>query len=259
MDAIGKMLRLLEILSPDNVYYSTIIQVIRNIANVPNMTIYELSSVCFVSTATISRMTKFLGYSGFAEFKAAVSEALKYDPLSEPDPVLNYTDSRTPSINVSHYLSALSSGLNTIQDTLTAEQIAAVISDLQAADNVGLFLQTHYYCMQLQRLLFLNGKNAPVVKTLPAEMAYAEKMEPNDVIIIAIHGKHEFDDKAEILQKARENGAKIVMLYAGIPGEQQYALSDHMLAFQGIDPLTTEFIYGVYLRILTLAYKNALR
>lgn len=42
----------------------------------PHMTIQQAADLCFVSTASISRFVRYLGYSGFSEFKISCEKSI---------------------------------------------------------------------------------------------------------------------------------------------------------------------------------------
>lgn len=261
MDAIIKMLRFLEVLSKDNIYYSALIQIIKNVSRVPDMTIYELSDATFVSTSTLSRLAKLLGYQNFQDFKLDIAAALGYSrPIREDliDTTAAQTKNALP-INASHYLKSISERFDEMRTTLDSSKLTEAAAALRNAKNVGLFFQELYYAMELQRSLFIDGKSALLVKTLADEMEYAEKLEAGDVVLIAVHSPSEFGHKAPILKCAREHGAKIIMIYSSIdiPHDIPHDdIVDYIFAFQGTDSLTDNFFFGVYLKIITMAYQN---
>lgn len=69
-------------------YYQIVNLLLEQINVIKNSTIYEAAELCFTSTASIGRLCKILGYSGYSEFRFKLSEVLdNYAYFDNPLPV----------------------------------------------------------------------------------------------------------------------------------------------------------------------------
>ena len=62
----------------DDVYSNAAKIILENITKIPGYTITDVASLCYVSTATISRLCRKLNYESFADFKMDVTMNLRY-------------------------------------------------------------------------------------------------------------------------------------------------------------------------------------
>ena len=62
----------------NDVYYKAAKTILANIYKIPQYNIIEVADMCYVSTATISRLCRKLNYESFADFKNDVILNLNY-------------------------------------------------------------------------------------------------------------------------------------------------------------------------------------
>ena len=62
----------------NDVYANAARKILQNIYLIPECTITDVADLCFVSTATISRLCRKLNYESFADFKMDVTMNLNY-------------------------------------------------------------------------------------------------------------------------------------------------------------------------------------
>ena len=72
-DLIYRLLLFLNDSREETLNYTIALTMIRNIREIPNMTINKLADMCYTSPAAISRFCRKLGYSSLSEFKKALS------------------------------------------------------------------------------------------------------------------------------------------------------------------------------------------
>ena len=53
--------------------------ILQNYNKIPKLTIFDLADLCFVSSSSITRFIRTLGFSSYKEFKSEVSHTLKID------------------------------------------------------------------------------------------------------------------------------------------------------------------------------------
>ena len=62
----------------DDVYSNAAKMILENINKIPEYNITDVAEMCFVSTATISRLCRKLNYESFSDFKMDVTMNLRY-------------------------------------------------------------------------------------------------------------------------------------------------------------------------------------
>ena len=62
----------------DDVYANAAKKILENINKIPESNITDVAEMCFVSTATISRLCRKLNYESFSDFKMDVTMNLRY-------------------------------------------------------------------------------------------------------------------------------------------------------------------------------------
>ena len=62
----------------DDVYANAAKKILENINKIPELNITDVAEMCFVSTATISRLCRKLNYESFSDFKMDVTMNLRY-------------------------------------------------------------------------------------------------------------------------------------------------------------------------------------
>lgn len=61
-----------------DVYWGAAKKILQNIYKIPESSITDVAKMCYVSTATISRLCRKLNYESFADFKKDVTMNLHY-------------------------------------------------------------------------------------------------------------------------------------------------------------------------------------
>ena len=76
--AFYSLVNFLNTTSIHDVYFKAAKTILLNIYKIPDCTITEVADMCYVSTATISRLCRKLNYESFADFKKDVINNLNY-------------------------------------------------------------------------------------------------------------------------------------------------------------------------------------
>ena len=89
------LINFINVSSKKGVDYEIAKIILNNINIISDISIVELSELCFVSTATLSRFFKHMGYENFQDFKKAASikfkieddysDELKYTAINNPN------------------------------------------------------------------------------------------------------------------------------------------------------------------------------
>ncbi|ASN59289.1 MurR/RpiR family transcriptional regulator [Latilactobacillus curvatus] len=150
--------------------------IFENQSDIEKKNIHELAQACHVSNSYIFRLAKKLGYSGFADFKYSVS---------------NENKQKAEMVNTDK--AAVKNSLCKLVDNYDKDKYRDIYKAIHEADNIFIFStgwEQQIVASQLQRNLFLCGKNTV---TLPAiqELDIAKnRMTPNDLLfVISLSGQ----------------------------------------------------------------------
>lgn len=186
---------------------------VEHYAELGGMSQREMAELCFVSQASFSRFCRFLGFDGFAEFKAAIDGAnyrLADDYTRELMDRLDADSSEALDL-------FRESILGTLMATLRAEDLAAMPKILEAIDGVGrVVFFSHHFLWQIGR--YFQGKMMQLGKYVELYQSYehqreaaASLMEGDVAIICSMNGSY-FAHYHDIVRDIFDSGARVVTL-----------------------------------------------
>ena len=76
--AFYNLINFINMTNVHDVFWGAAKTILQNIYKIPNSSITEVANMCYVSTATISRLCRKLNYDSFADFKNDVTMNLNY-------------------------------------------------------------------------------------------------------------------------------------------------------------------------------------
>ena len=155
--------------SINDVYANAARKILQNIYVIPGSTITDVAELCFVSTATISRLCRKLNYESFADFKMDITMNLNY---FNRDTLRLQFDHQLPQRQYLHK---------------GKEVFKAHFDNIYDANKVcfaGNFF-TQSVSMQLQIELSYLGKECSGMYPLEQQILTVEGLDENDVIIVS--------------------------------------------------------------------------
>ena len=177
----------------DDVYSNAAKIILENITKIPGYTITDVASLCYVSTATISRLCRKLNYESFADFKMDVTMNLRYfnkDSLrmqfDHQLPVFPVEGKTTKELFIDHFdniIDNLRATFNSIQFE-ELEEVVDKIHDSHEICFAGNFF-TQSVSMQLQIELSYLGKRCSAMYPLNGQKAVVKNLTEKDVIIVS--------------------------------------------------------------------------
>ncbi|WP_294581068.1 MurR/RpiR family transcriptional regulator [uncultured Thomasclavelia sp.] len=176
----------------NDVYANAARIILKNIFLIPECTITDVADLCFVSTATISRLCRKLNYESFADFKTDVTMNLNY---FNRDTLRLQFDHQLPERKYLHrgkevfkaHFDNILNNLQTTYDTVAYEDLEFIVDKIHDANRVcfaGNFF-TQSVSMQLQIELSYLGKECSGMYPLQQQVLAIESLNENDVIIVS--------------------------------------------------------------------------
>jgi DNA-binding MurR/RpiR family transcriptional regulator len=174
----------------------------KNKNRVLNMSIQELSKEVYVSTATIMRLCKKMGFSGFSELKHVIKEKITNDSLPK---------NKITSID------------DVIEDNLfDIKQTKRMLDDQNISNAIGLLMSDksiHLYsrgitvlCIEyMNRVLLSMNRKSTMYVDQPVMYSAALQMTSEDVLFIA-SASGATKEIIKVAQIAKSNGATVIAI-----------------------------------------------
>lgn len=156
---------------------------IENIDKIVNMNITEIADLCYVSSATISRFCRELGFHNFTAFKSALEENYGFE-IDYDDKYINNQIPITQKIE--HLQKETINSLLSINNTLNIDDLLELAKLIHDTKNVAIFSQSHYqfFALYLQQRLSLFNKIVYIDVGQRKQLSRAEHLDENSLAII---------------------------------------------------------------------------
>lgn len=202
----------------NDVYSNAAKIILENIAEIPELTITDVANMCYVSTATISRLCRKLNYESFADFKSDITMNLRYfnrDSIrmqfDHQLPVFPVQGKTTKELFNDHFENIIHN-LRATYETIKFEQLEEIVDIIQQSYEIcfaGNFF-TQSVSMQLQIELAYLGKKCSAMYPLDSQRKIVKQLSQNDVIIVSsIAGGYWIDHPDMMREIAKSPAHKI--------------------------------------------------
>lgn len=185
---------------------------VKNYFKIPNMTINDLSEVCYVSPASISRFIRTLGFEKFSQFKEACVNT--YDINTDySNLVIEANENEIKNI-FEKYTNTVIDNIQDTLDNINYEQFDRISLMIHDSDNV-IVLGLEFASLLGQHF---QGRMALMKKQVKVPMSFEEQLEvakqtnsSSVVFIASIEGGY-FYRNSKVIQELEKNNAKIIVL-----------------------------------------------
>lgn len=167
----------------DETYHDLARILIENINRIKTMSITQMADLCYVSTATISRFCRELGFSNFSAFKVALDETYGF----EIDYNHEYKDEHIPINKRIDYLrNETLESLTSINNTLNINDLTILAKNIHDTKTVVFFSQTNYQflALYLQQRLALFKKIIYIDVEQHTQIERAKQLDDNSLAIL---------------------------------------------------------------------------
>ena len=254
MHALEKLIVYYNHCKENDIYKAVIKSILNNLGKVKNANIYELAELCYTSPTTISRLSKKMGYDGFADFKMSIVNCVRnYDGFNHFVPQSmrgSYEESKQG------YFSLLRKLTDEIEENLDMAQIKRINAMLSESRKVYFYTcgnesaERHF-----QELLIISGKESAVIGLPHLQMENIKTVDAATTVIYIAPVINESGDVGEVLQAAKEAGAKIVLISdAKYNIYQKYA--DVFIGFDGALSIVDDQAFAMLLTVLFMDYRQ---
>lgn len=203
-----------------DVYWNAAVIILKNINKIPEMNIVEVADMCYVSTATISRLCRKLNYESFAQFKEDVCRSLDYDNDSERSvhfdeqmPDIDTINTKGKDALVNHFEN-IQNTLQSTFDQLDYKKLLQIVDMMHDANRV--YFLGNYFTQscanQLQIELSKSGKECFALYPVSQQKEIVRQIKDDDLVIISTIAGSIFRTNPDLIKQACRSKAKVVTI-----------------------------------------------
>ena len=184
MNVLKNMVNLYNHAPLDSTYRHALQILLMNLANLKDVTVYDLAELTSASRTTIWRLIKDMGYKNFAEFNAALSSSVSQFSL------YNRMDMGKPSSNPQKCLDKIVTYLNKGAEAFSMidlEKVREIADVLHSNKRISFYwMDVNPYIDALQQNLSMNGKETSIITIVPNMILDAESRDADSVVFIRV-------------------------------------------------------------------------
>ena len=217
--AFYNLVNFINMTNMDDVYWGAAKTILQNIYKIPECTIVDVANMCYVSTATISRLCRKLNYESFADFKRDVTMNLNFFNQDTKRLLFDHqlpereTIEQGKEVFRNHFENIIDN-LQGTYDSIAYEDLMKIVDKIHDAKRVcfaGNFF-TQSVSMQLQIELSYLGKDYIALYPLEQQKElYATLCEDDLVIVSSIAGGF-FNDHPDVMRVITKTPAYVIVI-----------------------------------------------
>jgi|GEM_PF-3305052 len=256
MDALTRLLYFLSYYEQDRTNYRTLTRILENLRRIPELTIQEVADLCFVSTATISRLVQDMDFSNYASFKEGISEVLALqDSLRFVAQQPRVPDASELSAQGRRLLAEAAGQMDAQLSPASCETLILLARAFKRADSICFLINSTQFFVPIQRMLALDGKLVTVHKRLEDSLPYLDALNPGDVLLLSVNDTSELEFKVPLIRQMCGRGVTVAVL------SELSVIRDQDLPILRLPPIhflsdATLFLYSVYSDLLLSVYRS---
>lgn len=227
--------------------------IIQNSDAVLTMNVEKLAKEVYVSTATVSRTCKQLGYHGFQDLKFSLSKNLtSRSRLREKSDI----------INLSNHIARMTVEWNKTLELINEADISQAVQIIKASKQVEFFGVGASYptCVEAARKLMFAGCMCAAREDWDTLYHMAENLTADDLAII-VSSSGETSRIIEFAQTLKSNGTRVISII-GRGDSTLEGISDLTLrgsvrdCYYGEVDMTSRFLLSIVLDLLVLTFMH---
>lgn len=201
----------------DNNYFIAQI-ILDNFNSIPQLTIYELSEKCFVSTAAISRFIRLVGFATYTEFKSACEAEIEI--IHDYDKKYTTRASEVMDSFIEEFSENLHTNLSYCHQHLSETKLEELVQMIHEADDVVVFgLEFASFMSQhFQSRMAMMNKRIYTGFTVADQLETIEKIQPNSLaLIFSMEGGFFYFNEKVVSALKKKNAHVVVFTFKDSP------------------------------------------
>lgn len=210
--AISELLRIVNNSTKRDSNYDIALAMIENYKEIPKLTIHELANVCFVSSSSISRFIRYIGYENFTEFRQSCSNPMGIDTDYSKETISASKEDIQPIFR--RYTENIKENLDYTLDILDFDQLDRICKMIYESETLALFglefamiIGQHFQTKlaSLNKLVSLGISN-------DSQMEIAKSLDRNSVVIITSLEAGYFYRCQDVLEVLEQKDVQIIAI-----------------------------------------------
>lgn len=254
MNALDNMLVYFNNSKQDDLYREVIGNILKNLKKVEKASIYDLAKMCFVSTTTISRLSKKLGYKNFMDFKLELSNSVKkYAYLNRYIPINSIAKDEN---EFDAYFRILKKQLEEFQSELDMDFLAKIAEAMYNCRKISIYTYgTSFAELSFQSNLVMTGKETVLLLDPTDQVHDAETLDSECFAFVSVPSLSEGAATEEAVRIAKERNARIFVLTTSRYSTYlKYA--DFSYSFDGLLHIIDMYRIALFINFLSMTYRK---
>lgn len=193
--------------------------ILQNIYKIPSCNIVDVAKMCYVSTATISRLCRKLNYESFADFKNDVINSLNYFNQDAKRFLYDYqlpekeTIYEGKEVFREHFQNVINN-LQQTYDNIKYEDLMLVVDKMYESKKIYFFgnFFTQSVSMQFQIALSYLGKDCMAMYSLEQQKEVISEVGENDLIIVSSIAGSFLKEQLDTMRMLSKTPAYIIVI-----------------------------------------------
>lgn len=210
---LARLLRIVNGQLKKDANYDIALNILTHYSEITSYTINDLADKCFVSTASISRFIRLLGFNSFVDFKVACQNTLK---ISQTDYSLETSKAQKEDVEpiFANYTKHVTDNIEYVFKNLDYSQLNRICETMKSCDEI-LFLGLEFSTIlgqHFQNRMALMNKYIKLGISYEEQLELAKSMKPNGVVVIATVEGGYFYRNNDIVDELINKNAYIIVL-----------------------------------------------
>lgn len=186
--------------------------ILQNYNKIPNLTIFDLADLCFVSSSSITRFIRTIGYNNYKEFKNEISHTLKINV--DYSKKVNMASAEDLQPIYRRYTENVIENISYTFDNIDYRQLNRVCEMIYQAKEIALFglEYANYVGIHFQNKMASLNRFIQLGVSDEKQLELAKKLAPNSIVfIISLEGSF-FYRNNEIIDILTDKNCKIIAI-----------------------------------------------
>ena len=186
--------------------------ILQNYNKIPNLTIFDLADLCFVSSSSITRFIRTIGYNNYKEFKNEISHTLKINV--DYSKKVNMASAEDLQPIYRRYTENVIENIQYTFDNIDYRQLNRVCEMIYQAKEIALFglEYANYVGIHFQNKMASLNRFIQLGVSDEKQLELAKKLAPNSIVfIISLEGSF-FYRNNEIIDILTDKNCKIIAI-----------------------------------------------
>ena len=239
----------------DDLYREVIAKILANLNKLENATIYEWADICYVSTTTISRLSRKLGYDSFIEFKTELMKSVeRYSMVNQYVPTgerKNYGGGEEAT-----FIGLLRRILDEFEAAVDYTKIDAYADLLERYKKIRIY--SHGICFMehhLQENLIMGGHDVDLISVAVAQYEDIKNLDEDTLVLFTCPLVHDGTMVGRVLKDIHAKGCKLFLIT-----DSNYLFylkyADYVYSFDGYLNMVDDLWFSLFYSVLSMAYRR---